>query len=245
MRIQLNHQGHTYSADLSQGIDLSSRYGQKAREPKAWGVPDVSILPFEGEGWVGEVAQGAPVNFFNVQLNPHGNGTHTESIGHIRADRLSINAALKVHHFLARLVRMESEELRSNRVITKAAFLQKQVPLDVPALILDVDHFSPDHDFTGSNAPYFEPALLTYLADKGVKHFLTNLPSVDREEDGGALAAHKAFWDFADMQREGATITELLYVPPRVKEGLYLLNLQVAPIENDASPSRVVVFPLS
>lgn len=28
------------------------------------------------------------------------------------------------------------------------------------------------------------------------------------------------------------------------KDGLYLLNLQVAPFENDAAPSRPLIFPL-
>jgi hypothetical protein len=40
------------------------------------------------------------------------------------------------------------------------------------------------------------------------------------------------------------TITELAFVPDDVKDGLYLLNLQVAPFDNDAAPSRPLLFRL-
>jgi hypothetical protein len=48
----------------------------------------------------------------------------------------------------------------------------------------------------------------------------------------------------ADAKRPRATITELIYVPAEVNDGLYLLNLQVAPFVADAAPSRPVLYPL-
>jgi len=80
------------------------------------------------------------------------------------------------------------------------------------------------------------------LVKKGIKHLLVDLPSVDREEDGGELKAHKAFWNFNDKVRKDATITELIYVPNKVKDGTYLLNLQIAPFENDATPSKPILY---
>ncbi len=70
------------------------------------------------------------------------------------------------------------------------------------------------------------------------------MPSVDREEDGGALEAHKAFWGVPEYPRPDATITELIYVPNTVVDGKYLLNLQMAAFENDACPSRPLLFPV-
>lgn len=75
-------------------------------------------------------------------------------------------------------------------------------------------------------------------------HLLIDLPSVDKEHDGGKLTAHKTFWNYPKAPRKEATITEMIFVPNAVKDGLYLLNLQVAPFENDASPSRPVIYPL-
>jgi hypothetical protein len=40
------------------------------------------------------------------------------------------------------------------------------------------------------------------------------------------------------------TITELIFVPNEVKDGPYLLNLQTAAFENDATPSRPVIYPI-
>ena len=36
-------------------------------------------------------------------------------------------------------------------------------------------------------------------------------------------------------------MTELAYVPDRVLDGLYLLELQIAPFASDAAPSRPVI----
>ena len=84
------------------------------------------------------------------------------------------------------------------------------------------------------------------MVECGIEHLLIDLPSVDREEDGGRLAAHKAFWQYPSPDiRTKSTITELIYVPNDVKDGYYLLNIQTAPFDLDASPSRPTVFPIS
>jgi hypothetical protein len=77
-----------------------------------------------------------------------------------------------------------------------------------------------------------------------VKHLLLDLPSVDREEDGGVLAAHHAFWDHPGTLDLERTITELIHVPPTAKDGDYLLELQLPRIMNDAAPSRPVLYAL-
>jgi hypothetical protein len=84
----------------------------------------------------------------------------------------------------------------------------------------------------------------------GIKHLLIDLPSVDREEDGGRLAAHKAFWNVLDTTnlnpeaRVDCTITEMIYVNDAILDGSYVLNLQIASFENDASPSKPLLYAL-
>jgi hypothetical protein len=39
-----------------------------------------------------------------------------------------------------------------------------------------------------------------------------------------------------------ATITEFIYVSNKVKDGEYLLNLMIAPFENDATPSKPILY---
>jgi hypothetical protein len=88
------------------------------------------------------------------------------------------------------------------------------------------------------------------LAEHGVRHLLVDLPSVDPEEDGGALAAHRAFWGLplgsqsaSEARYPGASITELIQVPTDCVEGRYKLNLSLAPMQGDAVPSRPILFP--
>jgi kynurenine formamidase len=101
-----------------------------------------------------------------------------------------------------------------------------------------------NHQYSGTNPPYLEAQAASWLAVNGVRHVLLDLPSVDREEDGGALSAHRAFWGLPENPRPMATITELIYVPETTADGMYLLNLQLASFENDASPSRPILFPI-
>ena len=78
-----------------------------------------------------------------------------------------------------------------------------------------------------------------------LQHLLTDLPSVDPEEDAGALAAHRIWWQFPENTRMNSSITELIYVDQKIEDGLYLLNLMVPKIASDAVPSQPIVYPLS
>ena len=75
-----------------------------------------------------------------------------------------------------------------------------------------------------------------------MKHLLIDLPSIDKEKDEGKLLAHKAFWNFNEDLRFDTTITEFIFVPNNVADGSYILNLQIAPFENDATPSKPILY---
>jgi hypothetical protein len=92
---------------------------------------------------------------------------------------------------------------------------------------------------------------MQWLVAQGVSSLFVEEPSVDREEDGGALEAHRIYWgmpagetDVAQATRSHAVLTELAFFPDRCPDGWYLLNLQLAPLANDAVPSRPLLFPL-
>jgi kynurenine formamidase len=113
------------------------------------------------------------------------------------------------------------------------------------ALILRTLPNSPEkrtRQYSGTNPPYLLEGAAKYLAVKGITQLLVDLPSVDKEDDGGALLAHKAFWNFPGPLRMQAMITEMVYVPDDIPDGSYFLDLQVASFENDASPSRPVLY---
>ncbi len=195
------------------------------------------------DGYVGKVALGGSTNFNNVFFNPHSHGTHTECIGHITQEFHSVNDALQKHFFKAQLITVDPLAKDGDLIITSEMF--DKMDKTVEAVIIRT---TPNGDqkksrnYSNTNPPYLLESLALRFRKSGIKHLLIDLPSVDKEKDNGELKAHKAFFNFNGKQDLHATITELIYAPDRIKDGLYILNLQVAPIVNDAAPSRPVLY---
>jgi len=254
MKTKVQLDGREYRVDLNQPLDISIPLSPEG--PRAWYVDPLQIKPVRNEMFTGSVAEGGNVNFRNVFFNPHGHGTHTESSGHIDKEVVSVNSILKQHFFTALLVSIEPEIYgesevafrdKGDRIITKDQIDKAIKNANCEALILRTLPNSTDKKsmvYSGTNPPFLEPEALTLMRSKGIKHLLLDLPSVDREEDGGRLQAHHAFWKSGFEGDDNCTITEMIYVPNEVRDGSYLLNLQTAPFENDATPSRPVLFEL-
>lgn len=247
MHAKLEHLGRTYTANLDKPLDLSMPLDTNPNRTSAWGVAPPAFEPVRMGDWVGAVKAGAPVNFFNVHFNPHGNGTHTESVGHIAPEQHPVNQLVKKFFFLAEVITVQPEPVGPDHVITLSSLQKAWKDLSVEALA--IRHLPNSSNklttaYTGTNPTYMSQEAAAFIRQAGVEHLLIDLPSVDREEDGGALAAHHAFWDYPNAPRYNATISELIFVPDHIKDGKYLLNLQIAPFELDAAPSRPVLFAL-
>jgi kynurenine formamidase len=96
--------------------------------------------------------------------------------------------------------------------------------------------------YSNTNPPYIQKEGIEYLNELKVEHLLIDMPSIDREMDEGKLEAHHTFWNYPNDPQLHKTITELIYVPNEVIDGTYILNLQFAPFENDASPSKPILY---
>ncbi len=213
----------------------------------AWYVPPTKIEPVRMDDWEGSVTSGASVNFNNITFNPHGNGTHTECLGHITSEAQSVNQQLKKYFFLAEVISIEPEAKGEDRVILRSQIetaLGVSQPEAIVIRTLPNDLTKLHQNYSNTNPPYIDEAAAIFIREKGIKHLLIDLPSVDREVDEGMLAAHKAFWDINGTPRLDATITELVFIRNEIADGSYLLNIQFAPFENDASPSRPVLYEL-
>ena len=238
-----------YKFDFDKPIDISIPITFQENAVNAFYAPKAKAAPLKAGDFIGSVAKCSPVNFFDVQINPHGNGTHTECVGHIAKEQFSINKNLKKFFAMARLLTIEPEEQESGDLVVTLEQVKDTLGNDwsFEALILRT---LPNTDakltrqYSGTNPPYLSTELLAYLAEKELKHLLLDLPSVDREEDGGKLAGHKAFWQYPENPRMDATITEMIYVPNEIEDGLYLLNLQICSFELDAAPSKPVLYKL-
>ena len=248
MKIWLSRNGQAYQVDLSQPMDIGIALRRGLDNPNCFWAPPFEALPVRSDSFVGDTREGGVVNFFNVRLNPHGNGTHTECVGHLTKERISINASLPKFHYFARVVSLLPTKAPSGDRVIQRSQIEDWIHDDpTPALIIRTipnEEWKLTANYSGSNPPYMDKEAVELLVEAGVEHLLIDLPSVDREEDGGALAAHRAFWRYPQDTRFEATITELIYVPEVIKDGLYLLNLQIAAFELDAAPSKPVIYKL-
>lgn len=245
MKAQIHHNNTTYHIDLSRPLDISICLRGDHKNPVAWYLDAPKIQPVKMDGFVGKVSEGASTNFNNIQFNPHAHGTHTECVGHITREFHSINEALKTFFFSCRVLSVEPVALGEDKIITEAQIKKFISPGEVESVVIRT---LPNYiekrarKYSNTNWPYLEEAASKFLRESGVKHLLIDLPSVDKEKDGGKLLAHKAFWDYPKNTRFDATITELIYVPNKIEDGEYFLNLQIASMENDAAPSKPVLF---
>jgi kynurenine formamidase len=240
-----------FKVDFSQPIDISIPLSDTTENPIAWYLDKPKIEAVVAENWVGKVALGASTNFNNITFNPHGHGTHTECLGHITRDFYSVNKALQQFLFVSKLISVTPEKQTSDLVITKLqleTILQNSAPCAIIIRTLPNDISKKSKHYSHSNPPYLAVDAALYLREMGVLHLLIDLPSVDKEKDEGKLLAHKAFWNVIDPlnlnpeARHQATITEMVYIDNHIVDGDYLLNLQIASFENDATPSKPVLY---
>jgi arylformamidase len=226
--------------DFSKPLDISIPMHSGTNNPNAFGIQPPEFKPFEAGGFVGSVAQGGSVNCENLLLNAHGNGTHTECVGHISKEKITINQTLTQFFAIAQLITLEPQQNKLTKIQ-----VENLLDAEAEALIIRTlpnDERKLTRNYSGNNPAYLTAELCTLLAHKNIKHLLIDLPSVDPEEDGGALSAHHAFWNYPTQPRLDATITEMVFLPNYIADGLYLLNLQIASLETDASPSKPVLY---
>lgn len=253
MKLTLEKDGRRYSFQTEKGMDLSISLNPKG--PRAWYVEPMRIEPVRTDQFLGSVAEGGAVNFRDIYFNPHGHGTHTENVGHIIDTDFPVINSIHSSHYMAKLITVRLNQ-DSTKDLSQDASQGDWVvgeeslegfDLKVEALIIRTkpnDHSKMQRQYSGTNFPYLTIGAMQRIVDAGVQHLLIDLPSVDREEDGGALAAHHLFWNVPANPNFQKTITELIYVPNEIEDGTYVLNLQVSNFANDAAPSRPMLFGL-
>lgn len=252
MKATINHNSQTFEVDFSKPLDISINLTNNDENPIAWYIEKPVIEPVVFGDWIGKVSEGkSSTNFNNIFFNPHGHGTHTECLGHITREFYSINDSLKTFFFLAELISVQPEKRGEDFVITKEQIekaLNEKTPEAIVIRTLPNSKDKLSKNYSNTNPPYLDEQASEFIRETGIKHLLIDLPSVDKEHDEGKLLAHKAFWNVKNVEilnedaRLDATITEMIFVKDEISDGSYFLNLQIASFENDASPSKPILY---
>jgi hypothetical protein len=256
--------GHATRVDYSRGVCIAIVLDFGGPQPSHFGAPPARAEPMAAGDFVGDTRRGGACNVPVVIVNPHCNGTHTESVAHIVNKAVPIHEALPGRPIPASLITVtpvpalgSGEHYRpaleeADSLITAAALgaaLSSVPDAWLEALVIRTLPNGRDKQTRHYGADGFPPFLsieaIDYLAGRGVRHLLVDIPSVDRMYDEGRLTVHHRFWQVpegshtlaADTRRD-RTITEMIYVPDDVADGAYLLDLQVPAFSTDAAPSR-------
>lgn len=246
MRAEINTDYASFEVDLNQPIDISIPISNSPNSTSAWYVDTAKMEPVKTEHFTGDVNLGGSVNFRNIFFNPHGNGTHTECVGHISKEFYSVND-VKQFFFLAQVISVTPKKNKNNDYeicLTDLPEIEKNSKAIIFRTLPNTNS-KLNINYSNTNPPFFSNEVAKHLNNLNIEHWLVDLPSVDKEFDNGVLACHHTFWNYPQQPTLQKTITELIFVSNEIKDGLYLLNLQFAAFVNDASPSKPLLFKIN
>lgn len=267
--LEFSAHGRRWHADLRRPIDLAIPLDFGGAQPRFFASTAARAEPLRAGSFTGSVGAGASCNCATYTLAPHCHGTHTECVGHVTDPPASLADCTPVAPCLALLVSVQPRTLgdaaagphaaAADRIVDRASLERAASSwLGDPWTGLVVrtlpNEPSKRHRVYEGDcaAPYFEAAAVGWLVERDVTSLVVDLPSLDRADDGGRLAAHRVYWglpagatDVGAAARPRALVTELAYVPDDAQDGLYLLDLQVPAFVADAAPSRPVLYRLA
>ena len=255
MKAEVEIGNKKYNVDFSKGIDISIPLNFNGSQPNTYAVDRASSKPYQDGQFIGDTRKGGPCNFETYSFTPHCNGTHTECIGHITDERITILSSLNQEMIPSTLVSVApkyssedlvitKEDLKSQLEYVKSEFLKGLIIRTLPN-----NENKKSRDYMKESPCFFSIEAMEYIVSLGVQHLLVDSPSVDRLLDEGRLSAHNIFWETKEKKFNPAaknkTITEMIFVPDSLDDGQYLLNLQIPAFVSDAAPSRPILYKIN
>lgn len=270
MKLSAHIAGHTYAVRLNEAVSLAIPLHFNGPQPNHFGARAAASQAMQAGSWIGDTRRGGSCNVPELTLNPHCNGTHTESVSHIVNDMHTINRGVRDLLVPAALISVTPVAgapcadhytpalAATDRVVTQAMLQQALDPLANDWLTAVVVRTLPnEHDKHTARygddrqPPFFTREAMQYLRLRGVQHLLVDFPSLDKMHDDGHLTTHHLFWDVEEDSHGPApaaaahrTVTEMVFVPNTLSDGCYLLNLQIPAFELDVAPSRPFLIPV-
>jgi arylformamidase len=254
-----------YAVNMHRPHDISIPVRFDGTSLSAFGAPGALREAYTADAFIGDVSKGGSCNCDMLRFSPHLHGTHTECVGHIADAPLYMHNFAKEGLIPATLVTVTPDSNGSDfyipkrrpqdRIISKDMIARALISCEAELLEALVIRTLPNETskmtriYGEEIPPFFSIEAIRYLASCGVKHLLVDIPSIDRLDDEGKLTNHHLFWGVEEGSHavnadkpSPKTITELIYVPRHVKDGMYMLSLQVAPFASDAAPSRPILY---
>ena len=252
LKIKLEYNDQKYDIDLDGGTDLSIPNRFDGLSPSFYGSQAPLVKPLESENFIGDIEKGGSCNVPIVTVDIHCSGTHTECSGHINNSGLKIADVCPRNFLLSQLITVSPvSSSKTNDTYHKSLSNELIIPVEAieaefrvasqNALVIRTspNHKSKrNHNYDSDTPSFFSNQAIEFILDMGIDHLLVDLPSIDRGDDDGLLGNHHRFFS------EGVTISELLYIPDQLEDGLGFLQIQIPNWHLDAAPSRPIFFPI-
>ena len=245
---------------------------QSSQQPSHFAADFACAKAMQAGDFIGDTTQGGSCNVNELSINPHCNGTHTETIAHICDLNHELSKTIADISLLplmpCTLVSVTPKQLSDtnesytpalvagDKVITRAALESLIAAYSDKQLQCLIVRTLPNHKDKCSQAysqnnqpPFFSREAILYLNKRGVEHLILDIPSLDRLHDDGLLTCHHLFWQVEEGKHQAninslshKTITEMAFIDNKISDGFYFINLQMPSFINDASPSNPVIY---
>jgi len=241
-------------------------------QPNHFSAKLASSKPMKAGSFIGDTEQGGSCNVNELSINPHCNGTHTETIAHIcdlNHQHSKVIADICPSPLIpCVLVSIEPKPIsetkenytpelqEKDKLITRSAlesllanYSNEQLQcLVIRTLPNNKDKCS--QSYSQNNQPAFltREAIL-YINKRNVEHVILDIPSLDRLHDDGLLTCHHLFWQVEEGKHQAndcslvnKTITEMAFIDSQIIDGFYFCNIQIPRFITDAAPSNPVLY---
>ena len=210
----------TFTFDAENPISIAVPLNFDGDQPNAYDVEKATAAAYETGDLVGDTRRGGSCNFDGIKFIPHCNGTHTECVGHITDERISIHDCLKDVLTTAMLISVTPEKAEetsesysipfaeNDLIVTCRAIENALANLESkfhpssfilhPSLIvrtLPNDKSKLSKTYLTEIPPFFSTEAMDFIRKLNVKHLLVDMPSIDRLFDEGKLSNHRIFWN--------------------------------------------------
>lgn len=244
MILTFNNNTKDYKADLSKALEIGISV-RRDHSVSSFGIAGAVYKDYQDGDFIGNKTKGGPCNLETITYTPHGNSTHTECLGHVSDESYFVNDCIADGFYLAQLVTLSTKPKDSNYL--DFTTLDWEAIQHYKGLIIRTSPNSItklNRDYSGTSAPCIAAYDMRKIMEAGILHLIVDLPSVDPEWDGGAMASHYIYWQYPDNPRLDASITEFAFIRDDISDGPYLLKLNISNFESDAAASRPVLYPI-
>jgi kynurenine formamidase len=269
--ITLGNDCYSVNTDFSFSLAIAVNFNT-CEQPNHFGASNATAVAMQAGSFIGDTEQGGSCNVNELRINPHCNGTHTETIAHIcnfshaLASKIvdicppplmpcvvisvAPEGAISSHDSYSPMLN-DGDRVISRQLLEEqmSPYLDEQLQSVVVRTLPNSMTKCQAKYNEDNQPPFFSREAILYLNERGVEHLILDIPSLDRLHDDGLMTCHHLFWQVLEGAHQPSqtsllnkTITEMAFVSDEVIDGFYFVNLQVPAFVNDAAPSRPILY---